>query len=217
MDDSVPVDAWLRERHYSRNRADTFADQAAAAATRVASVTSPRMTRAAHRSHSIVDSTRRRPTMVPSSNCAQFPEPRTFGSPGRTWSKRPVLAQKIESYSVSASSVIVTSTVILQSRGRHASFVRALASWRRITSLPLTGIALSSTLRPLPSLCGHATPILVQLAFSVPSRGAKRYRHRSRIHMSQGIQWLLSRWSAAIDTFAVYGRRRKLSLSRKRE
>jgi GH18 family chitinase len=48
-------------------------------------------------------------------------------------------------------------------------------------------------------------------------RGARRYRHRSRIPKSQGIQWFSSRRSAAIDTFAVYGWRTKLSLSRKRE
>jgi hypothetical protein len=136
---------------------------------RVASVTSPRMTRAAQRSQSIVDSTRRRPTMVPSSNCAQFPEPRTVGSPGRTWSTHPVLAQKIESYSVGASSRIVMQAVVARSRGPHDSFARALASCRRMTSFPLTGIALSSTLRPLPSLWGKATPTRVQLDFSAPA------------------------------------------------
>jgi hypothetical protein len=94
---------------------------------RVASVTSPRMTRAAQRSQSIVDSTRRRPTMVPSWNSAQFPEPRTVGSPGRTWSTHPVLAQKIELYSVGASSRIVMQA---WSAGYRDLTTRSRALWR---------------------------------------------------------------------------------------
>jgi hypothetical protein len=73
---------------------------------RRARITSPLGTLAAHRSQSIMVSTRRRPRMMPSASCAQLPEPRTFTSPGRTWSTQPGFAQKIDSNSARCAAVI---------------------------------------------------------------------------------------------------------------
>ncbi len=75
MRDTMAFDQCRIEQDNSRTHADIPGAHAAVAVCRVASVTSPRMTRPAHRSQSMIDSTRRRPMMVPSSNCAQFPEP----------------------------------------------------------------------------------------------------------------------------------------------
>ncbi len=56
----------------------------------------------------------------------------------------------------------------------HSCVAFSFGSCKRRTTLPSTGTACSITSKPLPSLCGNATPMRIQSCSAAPLRSNSR-------------------------------------------